>query len=145
MFNKSNHLKEESLINNGNKRHPLMAQDNNIGNENFYSCDDDENEAFESIDSNHLSSTKYPGLQKRRRRLSPKKTNCDNSNNDNKNRTESLSNNQQDLVIYTSINANHLKVCRVSCITCAHSSQNIYQDAQFYLNILQFFIGRIYF
>lgn len=144
MFNKSNHLKEESLINNGNKRHPLMAQDNNIGNENFYSCDDDENEAFESIDSNHLSSTKYPGLQKRRR-LSPKKTNCDNSNNDNKNRTESHSNNQQDLVIYTSINANHLKVCRVSCITCAHSSQNIYQDAQFYLNILQFFIGRIYF
>ena len=146
MFNNS-HQKETSPTknNNNNRRNNFLSPENTI-NESFYSCYDDNDKAMNSIDSNHLTSTRYPFLQKRRhqRLLSSRETNYDDSSktSSTKNRANSNSFANQDLVIYTSINANSLKVCRVSCTNCSHSSENIYKDAQFYSNILQLFIGR---
>lgn len=48
----------------------------------------------------------------------------------------------QDLVIFTSINAKNLKICRLNCLNCCpNSTLEIYRDANLYLNILQFILG----
>ena len=52
--------------------------------------------------------------------------------------TEMRPSTSQDLVIFTSINAKNLKICRVNCLNCCpNSTLEIYRDANLYLNILQ--------
>lgn len=47
----------------------------------------------------------------------------------------------EQVVILTSINADTIRMCRVTCSNCSRNQLNLYRDAQIYLNSLQLLLG----